>query len=114
MSVSTSSPDQEASDAPPFIEHRDALTEFLGNVDNEGQVVRTRLRASDRVIARVTDGIYRQPGSALRELISSAWDEGCVPKLGVLCGIRVQERRCSPRRAFGHDRSRTRCRVMAR
>jgi len=36
--------------------------------------VRTRLKASDRVIARVTDGIYRQPASALRELISNAWD----------------------------------------
>ncbi len=34
----------------------------------------TTLRTSERVLARVTDGIYRQPGSALRELISNAWD----------------------------------------
>lgn len=37
-------------------------------------VVRTTLRTDERVIARVTDGIYRQPGSALRELISNAYD----------------------------------------
>lgn len=37
-------------------------------------IVQTTLRTDDRVIARVTDGIYRQPGSALRELISNAYD----------------------------------------
>lgn len=37
-------------------------------------IVHTTLRTDDRVIARVTDGIYRQPGSALRELISNAYD----------------------------------------
>lgn len=37
-------------------------------------VVQTVLKTDDRVIARVTDGIYRQPGSALRELISNAYD----------------------------------------
>lgn len=37
-------------------------------------VVQTKLRTDERVIARVTDGIYRQPGSALRELISNAYD----------------------------------------
>jgi hypothetical protein len=36
--------------------------------------IETTLRTDDRVIARVTDGIYRQPGSALRELISNAYD----------------------------------------
>ena len=39
-----------------------------------GDVVQTVLKTDDRVIARVTDGIYRQPGSALRELISNAYD----------------------------------------
>ena len=38
------------------------------------QPVETTLRTDARVIARVTDGIYRQPGSALRELISNAYD----------------------------------------
>lgn len=37
-------------------------------------VVQTTLKTDERVIARVTDGIYRQPGSALRELISNAYD----------------------------------------
>jgi hypothetical protein len=37
-------------------------------------VVETTLRTDERVIARVTDGIYRQPASALRELISNAYD----------------------------------------
>lgn len=37
-------------------------------------VVSTSLQTSERVIARVTDGIYRQPGSALRELVSNAFD----------------------------------------
>lgn len=56
------------------IEHGPELAGWLGNPSNEGKVVQTRLQASDRVIARVTDGIYRQPASALRELISNAWD----------------------------------------
>jgi hypothetical protein len=37
-------------------------------------IVKTVLKTDERVIARVTDGIYRQPGSALRELISNAYD----------------------------------------
>ncbi len=37
-------------------------------------IVHTTLKTDERVIARVTDGIYRQPGSALRELISNAYD----------------------------------------
>ena len=34
----------------------------------------TFLRTDERVLARVTDGIYRQPGSAIRELVSNAYD----------------------------------------
>lgn len=59
---------------PKVIDDSTALTEWLGDKENEGTIVRTKLKASDRVIARVTDGIYRQPASALRELISNAWD----------------------------------------
>lgn len=36
--------------------------------------VSTPLMTDDRVLARVTDGIYRQPGSAIRELVSNAYD----------------------------------------
>ncbi len=42
--------------------------------DNDVIVVSTKLETDERVIARITDGIYRQPGSALRELISNAYD----------------------------------------
>lgn len=58
----------------PIIDDPDKLSEWLGNTKHEGQHVRTLLKTNDRVIARVTDGIYRQPASALRELISNAWD----------------------------------------
>lgn len=33
-----------------------------------------RLTTDERVLARVTDGIYRQPGSAIRELVSNSYD----------------------------------------
>jgi hypothetical protein len=56
------------------IDEQTELAQWLSRKENENQVVRTRLKASERVIARVTDGIYRQPESALRELISNAWD----------------------------------------
>jgi hypothetical protein len=46
------------------------IRESRGNAD----ILTTTLRTDERVIARVTDGIYRQPGSALRELISNAYD----------------------------------------
>ncbi|MXX93464.1 MAG: ATP-binding protein [Chloroflexi bacterium] len=36
--------------------------------------VNTTLQTDERVLARVTDGIYRQPGSAIRELVSNAYD----------------------------------------
>lgn len=53
---------------------REDLAKFLGDEANEGVAVQTKLETSERVIARVTDGIYREPASALRELISNAWD----------------------------------------
>jgi len=58
----------------PTIDEELELAAWLGNVQNEGSLVRTRLKADDRVIARVTDGIYREPASAFRELVSNAWD----------------------------------------
>jgi hypothetical protein len=64
----------QSSASPVQIDKSDALSNWLAAEENQGRVVRTRLKTSDRVIARVTDGIYRQPASALRELISNAWD----------------------------------------
>ena len=37
-------------------------------------VVQTKLATSERIIARVTDGIYREPWAAFRELIANAYD----------------------------------------
>lgn len=39
-----------------------------------GKPVDAHLDTDQRVLARVTDGIYRQPASALRELIANAYD----------------------------------------
>lgn len=39
-----------------------------------GEPTITELATDDRVLARISDGIYRQPASALRELISNAYD----------------------------------------
>lgn len=39
-----------------------------------GKEVAVPLDTDERVLARVTDGIYRQPGSAIRELLANAYD----------------------------------------
>jgi hypothetical protein len=39
-----------------------------------GEVVETELSTNERIIARVTDGIYREPWAAYRELIANAYD----------------------------------------
>lgn len=41
---------------------------------NTGKHSTAKLATDDRIIARITDGIYRQPASALRELIANAYD----------------------------------------
>lgn len=45
-------------------------------IDNKrtGAVATVKLSTDERVLARITDGIYRQPASALRELIANAYD----------------------------------------
>jgi hypothetical protein len=50
------------------------LVQRIQSSKNNEQVISTVLKTDERVIARVTDGIYRQPGSALRELITNAYD----------------------------------------
>jgi hypothetical protein len=39
-----------------------------------GKAVDTPLRTAQQVLARITEGIYREPSSALRELVSNAYD----------------------------------------
>ena len=41
---------------------------------NTGKPVNIPLRTSQRILDRITEGIYREPASALRELISNAYD----------------------------------------
>lgn len=55
-----------------IIDSSDLLLKMLTNSQEE--VFHTKLKTNERVLARVTDGIYRQPVSALRELISNAFD----------------------------------------
>lgn len=40
----------------------------------DGLPVETQLATSQRIIARVTDGIYREPWAAFRELVANAYD----------------------------------------
>jgi hypothetical protein len=47
--------------------------ELISNL-NKGIAQETKLETDDKVLARITDGIYRLPGSAIRELISNAFD----------------------------------------
>lgn len=65
-----------ANDLPTTVEvhDEDELVQKIRASNDSNKVVATTLRTDERVIARVTDGIYRQPGSALRELISNAYD----------------------------------------
>ena len=50
------------------------LFQELEEKKDTGETVRTTLKTDQRIIARVTDGIYREPAAAIRELISNAYD----------------------------------------
>lgn len=49
------------------------IQQIKKNLDT-GKVSEAKLATDDRVLARITDGIYRQPASALRELIANSYD----------------------------------------
>jgi hypothetical protein len=53
-------------------DEKDLSARIAASTDDEP--VNTTLTTNERVLARITDGIYRQPASALRELISNAYD----------------------------------------
>src|SRR5713101_233598 len=55
------------------VEDRELALQIVASHGSD-EIVTTTLQADGRVLARVTDGIYRQPGSAIRELISNAYD----------------------------------------
>jgi HSP90 family molecular chaperone len=49
------------------------IREIKENLETGG-ISEAELDTDERVLARITDGIYRQPASALRELIANAYD----------------------------------------
>lgn len=51
-----------------------SMADQLRQVTRQADSIESKLTTHERVIARVTDGIYRQPGSAIRELIANAYD----------------------------------------
>ena len=52
----------------------DALDQRIRDNADSHEPVETPLATSQRIIARVTDGIYREPWAAFRELIANAYD----------------------------------------
>jgi hypothetical protein len=55
-------------------EKEQSLSKKIHSLEKTHNYVDTKLTTDERVLARITDGIYRQPASALRELISNAYD----------------------------------------
>lgn len=57
-------------------EYKDPALDLINRLRGlgPGEAVTEKLQVDERVLARVTDGIYREPSSALRELISNAYD----------------------------------------
>ncbi|MBZ9725553.1 ATP-binding protein [Mesorhizobium sp. CO1-1-11] len=60
------------------------LAEKIENSAKTKEPVEGSLKTNDRIIARVTDGIYREPWSAFRELISNAFDADAT-KVSIDC-----------------------------
>ncbi|MGW6012715.1 ATP-binding protein [Streptomyces sp. NPDC055210] len=56
------------------LQNEQELANQLRDAADQFDPIEENLTTNDRVIARVTDGIYRQPGSAVRELIANAYD----------------------------------------
>ncbi|WP_224548389.1 ATP-binding protein [Mesorhizobium sp. CA16] len=57
-----------------ILEDERRFTQDMRASRESGKPAEAILRTDDRVLARITDGIYRQPSSALRELISNGYD----------------------------------------
>jgi len=51
-----------------------ALSAGIRATEQTRAPVEGKLETDERVLARITEGIYRQPASALRELVSNAYD----------------------------------------
>lgn len=55
-------------------EDADVLAQKILESEFDSPPVEEALATDEKIIARITDGIYRQPASAIRELISNAYD----------------------------------------
>ena len=55
-------------------ERTQELANKIAQSIESGEAAVGQLETNDRIIARVTDGIYREPWSAFRELVSNAYD----------------------------------------
>lgn len=55
-------------------EAKRSIAKEIRATEKTHEPVETSLATDERVLARITDGIYRRPDSALRELISNAYD----------------------------------------
>lgn len=67
---------KEISDNRPELKNQETAN-LINDINaklKKGEVTEAALSTDEKVLARVTDGIYRQPASALRELISNAYD----------------------------------------
>ena len=73
MATDIGSSEDEAP-AVTVTEEERRFTEQMKAARGSGKAAEAVLHTDDRVLARITDGIYRQPSSALRELISNAYD----------------------------------------
>lgn len=62
------------SDSQKEVDDESELIARINQSESSKDFVSTRLRTDEQVIARVTDGIYRQPASSLREMISNSYD----------------------------------------
>lgn len=54
--------------------NEEKLLQQVQSARASGEVVAATVTTDERVFARITDGIYREPASALRELIANAYD----------------------------------------
>ncbi len=52
----------------------DKLAERIRATAKDGRPLATNLATNEKIIARITDGIYREPWAAFRELIANAYD----------------------------------------
>ena len=60
--------------APENMNSISGLASAMKNKVDSGEEVKAKLATSQRIIARVTDGIYREPWAAFREMIVNSYD----------------------------------------